>query len=90
MWYVSGNRDEKAIENADQFIIDRPKVRRHLSFGAGIHRCVGDRLAELQLEILWQEILARDLEIEVMGPPVRLYSNFIRGIRSLPVQINNR
>ncbi len=87
MWYVSGNRDEKAIENAHQFIIDRPRARRHLSFGAGIHRCVGDRLAELQLEILWQEILRRDLKIEVMGPPVRLYSNFIRGIRSLPVRI---
>ena len=90
MWYLSGNRDEKAIENADQFIIDRAKVRRHLSFGAGIHRCVGDRLAELQLEILWQEILARDLDIEGMGPPVRLYSNFIRGIRSLPVKIHSR
>ena len=87
MWYISGNRDETAIENADRFIIDRPRARRHLSFGAGIHRCVGDRLAELQLEILWQEILRRDLRIEVMGPPVRLYSNFIRGIRSLPVRI---
>ncbi len=87
MWYLSGNYDESAISNADQFIIDRPKARRHLSFGAGIHRCVGDRLAELQLEILWREILDRDLQIEVMGPPVRLYSNFIRGIRSLPVQI---
>jgi cytochrome P450 len=87
LWYVSGNRDESAIENADRFIIDRPRARRHLSFGAGIHRCVGDRLAELQLEILWQEILRRDLKIEVMGPPVRLYSNFIRGIRSLPVRI---
>jgi cytochrome P450 len=88
MWYLSGNYDESAIENADQFIIDRPRARRHLSFGAGIHRCVGDRLAELQLEILWREILRRDLRIEVMGPPVRLYSNFIRGICSLPVQIH--
>jgi len=65
----------------------RPKVRQHLAFGAGIHRCVGDRLAEMQLRILWEEILARDLEIEIAGPPVRLYSNFIRGIRSLPVTI---
>ncbi|MBT4486526.1 MAG: cytochrome P450 [Rhodospirillaceae bacterium] len=87
MWYISGNRDDSVIEDADQFTIDRPRARKHLSFGAGIHRCVGDRLAELQLEILWQEILSRDLKIEVMGPPVRLYSNFIRGIRSLPVQI---
>ncbi len=88
MWYISGNYDESAIENPDEFVIDRPRARRHLSFGAGIHRCVGDRLAELQLEILWREILRRDLKIEVMGPPVRLYSNFIRGIRSLPVQIS--
>jgi cytochrome P450 len=68
-------------------MIDRDKPRRHLAFGAGIHRCVGDRLAELQLKILWEEILKRDLKIEVMGPAERVYSNFIRGIRSLPVRI---
>jgi len=85
MWYVSGNRDEEAIEDPERLDISRPKVRQHLSFGAGIHRCVGDRLAEMQLRILWEEILARDLKIEVMGPLVRLYSNFIRGIRALPV-----
>jgi cytochrome P450 len=87
MWYISGNRDEDKIERADEFIIDRAKVRQHLAFGAGIHRCVGDRLAEQQLRILWEEILNRDLRFEVMGPPQRLYSNFIRGIRSLPVRI---
>ncbi len=87
MWYVSGNRDETAIEAPERFDMRRPKVRQHLAFGAGIHRCVGDRLAEMQLRILWEEILARDLEIEIAGPPVRLYSNFIRGIRSLPVTI---
>ena len=59
MWYVSGNRDESVIDQADQFIIDRAKPRQHLSYGAGIHRCVGDRLADLQLRILWEEILAR-------------------------------
>jgi cytochrome P450 len=58
-------------------------------FGAGIHRCVGDRLAEQQLRILWEEILQRDLRFEIAGPPQRLYSNFIRGIRSLPVRIVN-
>lgn len=88
MWYVSGNRDESVIDQADQFIIDRAKPRQHLSYGAGIHRCVGDRLADLQLRILWEEILARDLDIEVVGPPRRLYSNFLRGIRELPVRIN--
>jgi cytochrome P450 len=88
MWYLSGNRDESVIDRADHFIIDRAKPRQHLSYGAGIHRCVGDRLADLQLRILWEEILARDLDIEVEGPPRRLYSNFIRGIRELPVRIN--
>jgi cytochrome P450 len=87
MWYVSGNRDESVIESPDAFIVDRKKPRQHLSYGAGIHRCVGDRLADLQLRILWEEILARDLDIEVVGPPKRLYSNFIRGIRELPVRI---
>lgn len=88
MWYISGNRDESIIDEPDTFIVDRPRARQHLSYGAGIHRCVGDRLADLQLRILWEEILARDLDIRVMGPPRRLYSNFIRGIRELPVRIN--
>jgi cytochrome P450 len=87
MWYISGNRDEDKIERADEFIIDRAKPRQHLAFGAGIHRCVGDRLAEQQLRILWEEVLRRDLRFEIAGPPKRLYSNFIRGIRSLPVRI---
>jgi cytochrome P450 len=87
MWYVSGNRDEDAIEEPERFVVGRPRARHHLSFGAGIHRCVGDRLAEMQLKILWEEMLKRDLVIEIAGPPVRLYSNFIRGIRSLPVVI---
>jgi len=87
MWYVSGNRDETAIDDPESFRVGRPRARQHLAFGAGIHRCVGDRLAEMQLRILWEEILDRDLAIEIVGPPVRLYSNFIRGIRSLPVRI---
>ena len=87
MWYVSGNRDEAAIDQPERFIVGRPKARKHLAFGAGIHRCVGDRLAEMQIRILWEEMLKRDLAIEIAGPPVRLYSNFIRGIRSLPVVI---
>jgi cytochrome P450 len=86
-WYVSGNRDPEAIENPDRFIIDRARPRQHLSFGFGIHRCVGNRLAELQLKILWEEILARFPMIEVTGEPKRIYSNFIHGIRSLPVRI---
>jgi cytochrome P450 len=89
MWYISGNRDEDKIERADQFIVDRVKPRQHLAFGAGIHRCVGDRLAEQQIRILWEEILQRDLRFEMMGPPQRTCSNFIRGIRALPVRIVN-
>jgi cytochrome P450 len=87
MWYVSGNRDESVMDDPEAFRIDRPRVRQHLSFGAGIHRCVGDRLAELQLQVLWREMLKRNLRPEIMGEPVRHYSNFLRGIRSLPVII---
>ena len=89
MWYVSGNRDDSAIENADSFIVDRARPRQHLSYGAGVHRCVGDRLADLQLRILWEEILRRGLAIEVVGPPTRIYSNFLRGFRALPVRLGN-
>jgi cytochrome P450 len=87
MWYLSGNRDETAIENPDQFIVDRARPRNHLSFGFGIHRCVGNRLAELQLKILWEEILKRFPVIEVMGPPTRVKSAFVRGFTSLPVRL---
>jgi len=88
MWYISGNRDEEAIERPDDFIIDRARPRQHLSFGFGIHRCVGNRLAEMQVSVLWEEILKRDWPmIEVMGPPERTYSNLLRSISSLPVRI---
>ena len=87
MWYFSGNRDESVIDNPNAFIIDRPRPRQHLSFGFGIHRCVGNRLAELQLKILWEEILARFPVIEVMGPPTRVRNCFVRGYSALPVRI---
>ena len=87
MWYLSGNRDETAIDNPDQFIIDRARPRQHLSFGFGIHRCVGNRLAELQLKILWEEILLRFPRIQVVGAPQRTLSNFVRGYTHLPVVI---
>ena len=87
MWYLSGNRDASAIEAPDRFIIDRARPRQHLSFGFGIHRCVGNRLAELQLRILWEEILKRFEAIEVVGPPARVRSTFVRGFSSLPVRI---
>ena len=87
MWYVSGNRDETAIESPERFIIDRERPRQHLSFGFGIHRCVGNRLAELQLEIVWQEILKRWSHIEVLAPPTLVRSSFVKGYETLPVRI---
>ena len=87
IWYISANFDETKFDNPDDFIVDRKNVRRHLSFGAGIHRCVGDRLAEMLLRVLWEEILDREINIEVVGPAERVYSNFIRGFASLPVRI---
>lgn len=88
MWYVSGNRDESAIPNADQFIIDRNKARQHLSFGYGIHRCMGNRLAEMQLRVLWEEILKRFERVEVMAEPERTYSTFVKGYTNLPVKLH--
>ena len=87
MWYISANRDEDAIENPNQFIIDRARPRQHISFGFGIHRCVGNRLAELQLTIMWEEIMKRFPVIEVLEQPKRIYSNFIHGISELMVRI---
>jgi cytochrome P450 len=87
MWYVSGNRDEEVIENPNDFIIDRARPRTHMSFGFGIHRCIGMRLAELQLKIVWQEMLKRFDNIEVVGEPKRVYSSFIKGYETLPVRI---
>jgi cytochrome P450 len=87
MWYVSGNRDEEVIDRPYEFIIDRARPRTHISFGFGIHRCVGLRLAELQLKIIWEEILKRFDRIEVMGEPKRVYSSFVKGYETLPARI---
>jgi cytochrome P450 len=87
MWYVSGNRDEEVIDRPYEFIIDRARPRTHLSFGFGIHRCVGLRLAELQLKIIWEEILKRFDNIAVVDEPKRVYSSFVKGYETLPVRI---
>ncbi len=87
MWYVSGNRDEDAIDRPDEFIIDRERPRQHVSFGFGIHRCVGMRLAEMQLRIMWEEILKRFPRIDVVGEPKRMNSNFVKGFEAMPVRI---
>ena len=87
MWYVSGNRDEEIFEKGHDFVIKRPNARNHISFGFGIHRCLGLRLAELQLRIIWEEILKRFDTIEVVDEPKRIYSNFVKGYETLPVRI---
>jgi cytochrome P450 len=87
MWYVSGNRDDEAIEDAGAFRIDRERPRQHVGFGFGIHRCVGNRLAEMQLKIMWEEILKRFPHIEVVGEPRRMNSNFVKGYEAMPVRI---
>jgi len=90
MWYVSGNRDEEVIENPNAFIIDRERPRQHLSFGFGIHRCVGNRLAEMQLRIVWEEVLKRFPTVEVVAEPRRVLSSFIRGYEQMLVNIPAR
>jgi cytochrome P450 len=87
MWYISGNRDDAAIAEADRFVIDRENPRQHTAFGFGIHRCVGNRLAEMQLRGIWEEVMKRFKRVEVTGDPVGLASNFIHGIRELPVTL---
>ena len=88
MWYLSGNRDENTIDNADEFIIDRSNPRHHSSFGFGVHRCMGNRLAEMQLRILWEEIMQRFSFVELVGEPERVQSNFVRGFATMPVKLH--
>jgi len=90
MWYVSGNRDEDVIERPNDYNIERENPRRHISFGFGIHRCVGNRLAELQLQIIWEEIMKRFPMIEMAGEPKRSYSTFVKGYEKLDVVIPTR
>ncbi len=88
MWYVSGNRDIDVFEQPDDFRIDRPNARQHVSFGYGIHRCMGNRLGEMQLRVMWEEIMKRFHTVEVVERPLRVRSNFVKGYRELPVQVH--
>lgn len=90
MWYASGNRDERAIENPDQFMIDRKNARKHLSFGFGVHRCMGNRLAEMQLRILWEELIKRFDKIDVVDEPEYVQSNFVKGYTKLMVRLSKK
>jgi cytochrome P450 len=88
MWYLSGNRDESVFPDADRLIIDRQNARQHVSFGFGVHRCMGNRLAEMQLRVLWEEIQNRFRKVEIVGEIKRLPNNFIRGISDVPVVLH--
>ena len=88
MWYASGNRDEEVIEDPNRFNIERENARHHMSFGFGIHRCMGNRLAEMQLRTVWEEILKRFHTVEVVSDQVRVHSNFVKGISELPVRVH--
>jgi len=91
LWYISANRDEAVFgDDADRLVIDRPNADRHLSFGHGVHFCMGARIAELQLRILWEEILPRFERIEVQDEPERTLSSFVHGYTHLPVQVTRR
>ncbi len=87
MWYVSGNRDPEVFDDPDAFVIDRKNARSHVSFGFGIHRCMGNRVGEMQLRIVWEEIGKRFHAVEVTGEPKRVYSPFIKGYSELPVRL---
>lgn len=88
LWYVSANRDETVISRPNEFRIDREDSKKYLSFGWGVHFCMGSRIAELQLRVLWEEILKRFRMVEVVGDPVRVRSNFVKGFAELPVRLH--
>jgi hypothetical protein len=88
MWYVSANRDEAVFERPNELVIDRENARQHLAFGIGVHFCMGSRLAEMQLRVVWEETLARFRQVEVVGDPVRVRSNFVKGYSRLPVRVH--
>ena len=89
MWYVSGNRDERKFEDPNTLLVDRANARNHISFGFGIHRCFGNRLAELQLQILWDEMMKRFSKVEVVGEPSRNVSSFVKGYTKMNVIVRD-
>ena len=88
MWYLSANRDESVFKDGDRFLADRENARSHVSFGYGLHRCMGNRLAEMQLRVLWEEILPRFSRLEVVAPPVRARNYFVRGYTEMKVVLH--
>jgi cytochrome P450 len=89
LWYLSANRDESAIDRADEFIVDRERPGRHLAFGHGVHRCLGAKFAETQLRVFWEEFFATGTQFEVLAAPDYAYSSTLRTIRHLPVRLTS-
>jgi len=88
LWYISANRDETIFPDGDRIIVDRPNARRHLSFGYGIHRCVGARVAELQLVTLFEEMAERRLRVNPLADPERVPASFVHGYKHLMVELS--
>jgi cytochrome P450 len=88
LWYLSANRDESVFPNANKIIVDRENARRHLAFGHGIHRCVGARLAELQIGILMEEMAKRRLRVNVLREPERVAACFVHGYKKMPAELS--
>ncbi len=87
MWYASANRDESVFPDGDKIIVERENARRHLSFGYGIHRCVGARVAELQLTALISEMQKRRLRVNVLQAPERVPACFAHGYKKMMVEL---
>jgi cytochrome P450 len=88
LWYLSANRDESVFPDGDRIIVDRENARRHLAFGHGIHRCVGARLAELQIGVLMEEMAKRRLRVNVLREPERVAACFVHGYKKMPVELS--
>jgi cytochrome P450 len=87
MWYPSANRDEEIFDDPYKFDITRDP-NEHLAFGIGEHFCLGAGFARKEMKVMFEELFARFPKIEVEGPPERLRSNFINGIKHLPVRLS--
>jgi cytochrome P450 len=88
LWYLSANRDETVFANPDKLDITRENARRNLSFGYGIQRCVGARLAELHLRVLLEEMHKRRMRVHVAGDVERVRANFVHGFRKIEVEVS--
>ena len=89
LWYLAANHEEEIFPNPHQLDLRRENAKRHIAFGYGIHRCVGARLAELQLRVLLEEMHKRRMRVHVAGDVERVRANFVHGFRKLEVEITD-